>query len=57
AVAPYRYSRLVFSLVIAAVFLSERPDGWMIAGAALVVGSGLYTFAREARLRRQARAA
>jgi drug/metabolite transporter (DMT)-like permease len=57
AIAPYRYSRLVFSLVIAAVFLGEHPDIWMIVGAALVVGSGLYTFAREARLRRQGRAA
>jgi len=51
-VAPFRYSRLVFALILAAVFLGERPDAWMICGATLVIGSGLYTWAREARLRR-----
>lgn len=53
-VAPFRYSRLVFALILAAAFLGERPDAWMICGATLVIGSGLYTWAREARLRRLA---
>lgn len=48
-VAPFRYTRLVFAMVIAVVFLGERPDGATLAGAALVVGSGLYAFARERR--------
>lgn len=47
-VAPFRYSRLIFVLILAAIFLGERPDGWMICGAFLVIGSGLYTFWREA---------
>jgi drug/metabolite transporter (DMT)-like permease len=46
-VAPYRYTRLVFALVIAMIFLGERPEGSTLLGAALVVGSGLYAFARE----------
>lgn len=46
-VAPFRYTRLVFALAIAMVFLGERPSGTTLAGAALVVGSGLYAFARE----------
>jgi len=25
----------------------ERPDVWTLTGAALIIGSGLYTFARE----------
>lgn len=50
-VAPFRYTRLVFALVLSAIFLGERPDIWMAFGSVLVVGSGLYTFAREARLR------
>lgn len=54
AVAPYRYSRLVFSLIVAAIFLGERPDIWMYVGSALVVGSGIYTFARERMLHRRA---
>lgn len=46
-VAPFRYTRLVFSVLVAVIFLAERPDGWTLAGAAIVVGSGLYAFARE----------
>jgi drug/metabolite transporter (DMT)-like permease len=56
-VAPFRYSRLIFVLILAAIFLGERPDGWMIVGATLVIGSGLYTFWREALRQRRAKAA
>ncbi len=52
-VAPFRYSRLVFALILAAIFLGERPDIWMICGTVLVIGSGLYTYLREARLNRR----
>jgi drug/metabolite transporter (DMT)-like permease len=57
-ITPFRYSRLVFALFIGTLVFGERPDGWTLAGAALIIGSGLYTFAREAQLRRRmARAA
>jgi drug/metabolite transporter (DMT)-like permease len=46
-VAPFRYSRLVFSMGIGVVFLAERPDLLTLVGAAIIVGSGLYAFARE----------
>lgn len=46
-VAPFRYTRLVFALAIAMVFLGERPEASTLLGAGLVVGSGLYAFARE----------
>ncbi|MBL9051299.1 MAG: DMT family transporter [Tabrizicola sp.] len=46
-VAPFRYSRLVFSMALGVIFLAERPDGLTLLGAALIVGSGLYAFARE----------
>lgn len=52
-VAPFRYSRLVFAALLAAIFFGERPDVWMLTGAALIIGSGLYTFARERHLRRR----
>jgi len=55
-VAPFRYTRLVFAMFLAMIFLGERPDGWMLTGAALVIGSGLYTFAREARMKRRSSA-
>jgi drug/metabolite transporter (DMT)-like permease len=46
-VAPFRYARLVFSMGIGVVFLAERPDLLTLVGAAIIVGSGLYAFARE----------
>ena len=53
-IAPFRYTRLVFALVLAMLFLGERPGPAMLLGAALIIGSGLYTFTRE---RMRARAA
>jgi drug/metabolite transporter (DMT)-like permease len=46
-VAPFRYSRLVFSMGIGIVFLGERPDLPTLVGAGVIVASGLYAFARE----------
>ncbi len=46
-ITPFRYSRLVFALIIGAVVFAERPDAITLFGAALIIGSGLYTFARE----------
>lgn len=46
-VAPFRYTRLVFAMIIAMIFLAERPQASTLFGAAIVVGSGLYAFARE----------
>lgn len=46
-VAPFRYTRLVFALLVAMIFLGERPGPTTLIGAAIVVGSGLYAFARE----------
>jgi len=46
-VAPYRYSRLIFSTLLAMAFLGERPDLLTWVGSAIVIASGLYTFWRE----------
>jgi drug/metabolite transporter (DMT)-like permease len=54
-VAPFRYARIVFALMLGWLVFAERPDAPMLAGAALIVGSGLYTLWREARTRRAAR--
>jgi len=48
---PFRYARLVFAMAIGFVFFGERPDAMTLAGAALVVGAGLFTLWREMRLR------
>ena len=55
-VAPFRYSRLVFSMGLGVVFLAERPDVLTLAGAALIVASGLYAFARERARKRASQA-
>ncbi|MDQ2066854.1 DMT family transporter [Xinfangfangia sp. CPCC 101601] len=41
AVTPFRYTRLVFALILGAVIFGERPDLPMLLGAVLVVGAGL----------------
>lgn len=51
ATVPFRYSRLVFAMLIGLIFFGERPDGWTLAGSALVVGAGLFSFWRELKLR------
>jgi drug/metabolite transporter (DMT)-like permease len=50
AVMPFRYARLVFALVLAYLVFGERPDALMLLGSALIVGTGLYTLWRTARL-------
>lgn len=49
---PFRYSRLVFGMLIGVIVFGERPDALMLSGAAIVVIAGLYTLTRELRLRR-----
>ena len=50
-VAPFRYFRLIVALIIAVTVFGERPDLLTLLGAALIVGSGLYTLMRDARRR------
>lgn len=51
SIMPFRYTRLVFALALGAIVFGERPDLPTLIGAGLVIGSGLYTLARERRLR------
>ncbi len=48
-VAPFRYTGLLWALMIGVFLFGERPDVYMLSGAAIVIGSGLYTFYRERR--------
>jgi len=54
AITPFRYSRLLFSILVGVLIFGERPDALTLAGATLIIGSGLYTFVRERRLVRRA---
>lgn len=53
-ITPFRYTRLIFSLAIGVTVFGERPDILTLLGAAIVIGTGLYTYLREARLARRA---
>lgn len=46
-VAPFRYTSLLVALIIGAVVFKTFPDGWTLAGAAIVVVTGLFTLYRE----------
>jgi len=48
-VAPFRYARLIFALILAAVLFGERPDIATYVGAVLIVGSGIFTLVRSGR--------
>lgn len=56
-VAPFRYTRLGFALLVAALVFGERPDLPMLLGAGLIALAGGYAMWREAGLRRRAPAA
>lgn len=47
AVAPFRYTQLLWAMGLGYVIFGDAPDAAMIVGAAVIVGSGLYAFHRE----------
>jgi len=50
-VAPYRYSSMIWAVTIGLVAFGTVPDLWILAGAGLVIASGIYILRREAALR------
>ena len=54
-ITPFRYTRLIFALIIGWAVFSESVDRYTLIGGAVIVGSGLYTLWRQARLRGQLR--
>jgi drug/metabolite transporter (DMT)-like permease len=55
-VAPFRYTSLLWAVLLGFAVFGNLPDGWTLIGAAIVVASGIYTLLRERRLRRMAAA-
>lgn len=51
AVTPFRYSRLIFALVLAVTLFGERPDLPMVLGSLLIVGCGLVLLVPSRRAR------
>jgi len=42
-VTPFRYTRLIFALILGVLVFGERPDAMTLTGSAIVVAAGLYT--------------
>jgi len=50
AVQPYSYTLLVWVTILGAVVFGDIPDHWTIAGALLIVASGLYSWHHDRRM-------
>jgi len=52
----FRYSRMLFALIIGYIAFNEVPDFLTLIGITIVIASGLFTLIREARLARASQA-
>ena len=48
ALAPFGYTGLIWACLWGWLFFGQLPDRWTVAGAAIIVGAGLYVWSREA---------
>lgn len=51
-VTPFRYTRLVFALILGVTVFGERPDLMTLLGSAVIVASGVCTLTRSQRITR-----
>lgn len=49
-VAPFRYTALIWAILLGLLVFGDWPDAWTWAGSALVVGAGVFTILRERRV-------
>jgi drug/metabolite transporter (DMT)-like permease len=56
AVVPFRYSAILWSLLLSYLVWNDVPDRWTMLGIAIIASAGLYVFFREQTLRRRASA-
>lgn len=52
-VAPFRYTSLLWAIVLGFLVFGNFPDAWTILGASIVIAAGLFTLWRERAPRRQ----
>lgn len=45
--APISYSQIIWSGLLGLLVFGNVPDGWTLTGAAIIIGSGIYTAHRE----------
>ena len=51
--APFRYTGLIWALVLGLLVFGDWPDGWTLLGAGIVVATGLFTLYRERQIRQK----
>ncbi len=50
-IAPFRYTRLIFALIIGVTLFGERPDTLTLLGSFIIVSGGIYTLWRTRELK------
>jgi drug/metabolite transporter (DMT)-like permease len=45
--APFMYTQLIWAVLLGYLIFGDVPNRWTLAGAAVVVASGLYLLHRE----------
>jgi len=48
-IAPFRYTRLVFAVILGIAIFGERPDMLTLIGSAVIIASGVFTLLRSQR--------
>lgn len=51
-VAPFKYSSLLWAIVVGYLAFGDLPDWWTLIGASIVIGAGLYILHREISLKK-----
>jgi drug/metabolite transporter (DMT)-like permease len=51
-VAPFRYSVIIWAMIVGYLIFGDVPDAPMLAGTAIIIATGVYTFHREHRTAR-----
>lgn len=54
ALAPLHYASLLWTTIGGLLVFGDFPDAWTFAGAAVLIGAGVYVFRRERALSREA---
>jgi drug/metabolite transporter (DMT)-like permease len=46
-VTPFRYTILIWAIILGMIVFGDYPDGWTILGIGVIVATGIFTIYRE----------